>query len=605
MSFVPRLFLLLPSPISKQALRVKPLFALYRDFLLRYLGPFKWQVALLALSLLGNTATSVYAPRVLSAFIDGTLQNLDFAALAPLAAVFLLAGLGRHLTQALTAYVSENVAWSATNRLRTDLLTHAVSLDMTFFAHHPPGAMLERIDGDTNQLAHFFSQFSLRFLRSALLLLGIALVLAFEDWRLCLALLLFILAVSVLLVRLRNFGVPYNERLRAAAADLYGLAEERLSSLEDIKALGGVIYTLQQMAGFIEKQIYHGKRAFSLGNLMWPSTLAITGAGAGMMLAWGGILALRGDMTLGTVYLLFAYMNLMLWPLEDLSHQMEELQKAGGNLIRIQELLTQRSALKDGTRRALGAAPVRIRFEDVTFRYAAGGVAALKRLSFDLEPGQTLGIAGRTGSGKTTVARLLARLYDPDSGAVTLNGTDLREFALDALRRQIGVITQDVQFFRGTLRENLSMFDDAVEDQRIEAALTRLNLRSWLETQPQGLDTVVSGAQLALSAGEAQRLALARIFLRDPEIVILDEAVARLDPATEKEMEALLWELMQGRTSVVIAHKMSSIARVDHILILDRGEKQEYGPRQRLLDDPASRLNRLIALGWEKEEPTL
>ena len=209
---------------------------------------------------------------------------------------------------------------------------------------------------------------------------------------------------------------------------------------------------------------------------------------------------------------------------------------------------------------------------------------------------RTLGILGRTGCGKTTIVRLLARLYDPQAGRITVDGVDLREFRLQEVRARIAVVTQEVQFFGATIRDNLALFDRAVDDRQIEAALERLHLLPWLAAQPDGLDTVLASAQLALSAGEAQRLALARVLLRDPDIVILDEAAARLDPASEHEVEEALAALLVGRTGVVIAHRPRSVEKVDDILILERGRMVEYGPRRQLLADSDSRLHGLLAL---------
>ena len=346
-------------------------------------------------------------------------------------------------------------------------------------------------------------------------------------------------------------------------------------------------------------QVRRARVAYSLGTLVWPMVNVVMGIGTGLMLAWGGVLALRGEMTIGTVYLLFSYLNLMFWPFEDLAHQMEELQKAGGSLVRIQRLFDTRGSLPDGTRRTLPPRSAGIAFEHVSFRYPDQDAAeeVLRELSFRIEAGRSLGILGRSGSGKTTVTRLLARLYDPSAGRVTLNGVDLREYRLPALRSAISVVTQEVQFFRGSIRDNLRLFDPAIDDRRLEAAFDRLGLLPWLARQPAGLDTVVSSGQLALSAGEAQRLALARAFLRDPAIVVLDEAAARLDPVTEGEVEHALEALLQGRTGVVIAHRLRSVEKVDDILILERGSLVEHGPRQALLDDPGSRLNALLAVG--------
>ena len=381
------------------------------------------------------------------------------------------------------------------------------------------------------------------------------------------------------------------------------------------------------MAGLIGAQVVHAKRAYSLGTLVWPLVNVVMGIGTGLMMAWGGALALRGDMTLGTLYLMFSYINLLFWPFEDLAHQMEELQKAGGNVVRIQRLLGERSAVADGSRETFPRRPASIALEQVSFRYPAAGAReasaapggipqegnrqegnrhendelVLRDLSLTVAPGRTLGILGRTGCGKTTIVRLLARLYDPQAGRITVNGIDLREFRLQEVRSRIAVVTQEVQFFGATIRDNLALFDAAVDDRHIEAALERLHLLRWLAAQPDGLDTVLASAQLALSAGEAQRLALARVLLRDPDIVILDEAAARLDPASEHEVEEALAALLVGRTGVVIAHRPRSVEKVDDILILERGRMVEYGPRRQLLADPDSRLHELLALSTADE----
>ncbi len=549
--------------------------------------------------LLVHTILSIYGPQLLRDFIDGVANNASTKVLAVIAVLYLVVHLGRIAGEGLTTYLGENVAWAATNNIRVDLLVHAITLDMEFFNSHPPGTMLERTDGDANQLAKFFSQFSLRFLRSILLVVGIAIVMAFEDWRVCLVILTFIGAMAILIIKLRTFGVPYNERLREVAGKLYGLVEERLTNMEDIKALGGVTYSLRQMEAYIGQQVRLGRLAYSLGGLVWPCTLFLTGVGAGFMLAWGGYLFLNGQMTIGTVYLMYAYMNLMIWPIEELSHEMEELQKAGGSLVRIDGLRREKTSLRYGTKTEFGDHPVKVSFQNVHFRYQHDSDVVLKNVNFELAPGHTLGIAGRTGSGKTTIGRLLARMYDPDKGQVLLNGQNLQEFDQDALRRKVGVVSQSVQFFSGTLRDNLCLFDRCYTDQQIENALRELNLIPWLEKMPQGLNMAMSSSSLDLSTGEAQRLALARVFLRNPEVVILDEAVASLDPATEVEVEISLQKLLQGRTGVVIAHKMKSLEKVDEVLILEKGEVLEYGARSYLLSQPQSVLNNLIAQGGE------
>src|SRR5690606_11782411 len=204
-----------------------------------------------------------------------------------------------------------------------------------------------------------------------------------------------------------------------------------------------------------------------------------------------------------------------------------------------------------------------------------------------------LGLLGRTGSGKTTLTRLLFRLYDPTHGRVLLSGVDARHADLHHLRERIGLVTQDVQLFRGTLRDNLTFFDPTVDDAHVIEVVHEMGLGAWLERQEDGLDTVIDSGGRNLSAGEAQLIAFARVFLKDPGLVVLDEPSSRLDPASERRLQAAMDRLLEGRTAIVIAHRLETVERVDEILVLDGGTVAESGSRERLAADPGSRYARL------------
>lgn len=224
----------------------------------------------------------------------------------------------------------------------------------------------------------------------------------------------------------------------------------------------------------------------------------------------------------------------------------------------------------------------------------------LSDLSFHLEAGQVMGLLGRTGSGKTTLMRLLLRLYDVSEGAILLGGVDLREPRLDDLRGRIGVVTQDVQLFQASVRDNLTLFDNSVPDERIILALDELGLGTWLRSLPNGLDSELAPGNGGVSAGEAQLLAFARVFLRDPQLVILDEASSRLDPATERLIERAVDRLLRDRTAIIIAHRLGTVQRADVIMILDSGRIEEYGRRAQLVADPDSRFSHLLRTGMEE-----
>jgi ATP-binding cassette, subfamily B, bacterial len=221
-------------------------------------------------------------------------------------------------------------------------------------------------------------------------------------------------------------------------------------------------------------------------------------------------------------------------------------------------------------------------------------------VSFQIAPGAALGVVGRTGSGKTTLSRLLLRLYEPQAGVIRLGGVDLRALALPDLRGHIGVVTQDVQLFRASVRDNLTLFDPAISDDRILETLRDLGLDGWYRLLPEGLDSELEAGGGGLSAGQAQLLAFARVFLRDPGLVILDEASSRLDPATERLIERAVDRLLRDRTAIIIAHRLGTVQRAGAILVLDEGCVREYGPRERLAADPDSHFYRLLQTGLEE-----
>lgn len=331
----------------------------------------------------------------------------------------------------------------------------------------------------------------------------------------------------------------------------------------------------------------------------WGVMIMLFSAGTALAFSLGGTLYQVGAISIGTVFLILNYSWRITAPLSNLTQQLEELQRASASIRRIRELLGEKMVVGEGTGKGLqleGALEVEL--AGVSFAYP-GTDAVLRDVSLRLGAGKVLGVLGRTGAGKTTLTRLLLRLYDPNVGSVRLGGMDLREVAPREVRERVGMVTQEVQLFAASVRDNLTFFNKGVSDGRVTEALESVGLGEWLVALPQGLNTPLTGGGEGLSAGEAQLLAFARVFLRDPGLVILDEASSRLDPATERRIERAVDVLLRGRTAVVVAHRLATVQRADEILILEGGRVAEYGGRAALAVDPVSRFGGLLRTGLE------
>jgi len=571
----------------------------YWRLLAHYLRPHRPRMSLLALILCGAIAVQVVTPLVASRFINqatsgGALHDLIVLALLTIG----LALVGQGLAVAET-YVAENVSWAATNALRADLLAHLLRLDATFHTAHTPGELIERVDGDVATLARFFSRFVVYVLGNGVLMLGVLGLLYHVDWRVGLGLSAFVALALTAMLRIRAVATPAWAMERQASAAFYGFLGEYLAGLEDIRSSGAGAFVLRRCAEVMRPWLAVTLKAGTWDYAMGATSSGLFALGTAVAFALSALLFREGALTIGTVYLIFQYTELLRQPIERISDDVQDLQQADASMGRIETLLGTAPRLADGPGAALPSGPLAVELDGVSFGYAEDA-PVLRDVSVRLEPGRVLGVVGRTGSGKTTLTRLLARFYDPQAGVVRLGGVDLRAVRLAAVRARIGLVTQEVNIFNASVRDNLTLFDDGVPDSRISAVLDTLGLTGWLGELPQGLDTLLGPGGAGLSAGQAQVLACARIFLRDPDIVILDEASSRLDPATERLAHAALGRLLNGRTGIIVAHRLSTMAYADDILVLEDGQVREHGPQLTLAADPASRFAGLLRVAAEE-----
>ena len=571
----------------------------YRALLLKYVRQQKGIVALASVLILTNIGLQLVNPQIMRYFIDEAVAGSPLRNLITAAGVFVVVALVQQVIGVLATYTSGQVGWNATNALRSDLARHALFLDMPFHNSHTPGEMIERIDGDAETLGGFFSTFAVEILGNIVMLVAVLALLFRENWLAGLVLSTFAFFSMAIIIRMRNVSVSSWRADREASTETYGFIEERLAGREDIRTSAAQSHVMKGFFDHMWSWFRVRVRAAAITSVVTNTALFVSSAGLAVSLFVGAYLFYGDWITIGTVFLIYQYSILLRRPVIGVSHEMEELQRAGASVIRIHDLLRTRREVIDGRGVRFPDGPLSVRFDSVSFAYNSGE-PVLHDVTLDLRSGRLLGLLGRTGSGKTTMTRLLFRLYDPDEGRIFIGGEDIREARLSDLRDGVGLVPQDVRLFHGTVRDNLTFFDRSVPDAHLLDVLGEMSLTRWYDTLPDGLDTVLQPDGGGLSFGEAQMLAFARVFLKDPGLVILDEATSRLDSSTEASIKRAIDRLVRGRTVLIIAHHLATIQRCDDIVILENGRLVEAGERRLLASDPTTRFHRLLQTGLEE-----
>ncbi len=529
------------------------------SLLQKYLSPYVKQVIFLAVILISYNVLQVLFPQILRIYVEAvSAPSLDVKVLLYSSIIYIGMSVIFRALYILLQKISQELAWATTNNLRIDMTRHCINLDMTFHNRKKTGDMIERIDGDASTLSEFFSTFIHYFIGSFFLVLGIL-----------------------------------------VAVFIFGSIEESISGLEDIRGNGAEPFIMKRFHEVSQINFKDKNKAMIYSRIYYIINVLM-----GAMINLGILMIsyyFAGYLTTssGTLYMLLTYGTNLLRPLRLILWQLEQLQNSMANIDRVNEYFSLESKIVDKGTKAFPVEEVNLSFENVNFGYSEDAFV-LKGVSFSIPHGRTLGLIGRTGSGKTTLARLLFRLYDPNEGAIKINGIDIRNFKLKELRANVSYITQEVELFKASIKDNVTFFNKNYSEKKVEAIVNEVGLGSWLEQLPKGLETEIYSEDCGLSAGEEQLLALSRAFLKNPKIVILDEASSRLDPATEQQIDLALEKLLLGRTGIIIAHRLSTLHKVDDILILSKGEILEYGPREELLRNPNSHFSRLLQKGAEE-----
>lgn len=568
--------------------------------LTKYLWPWRWRLAAIASLMLLSLAAQLARPQILRRVLDLSLAGQEERQiLVGIVLLGLVAVMG-NLVDALVRYGSDKLGWASTNELRDDLTRHVLRLDLAFHKGTSPGALIERVDVDVTRLAELMANFTRHIVINALFIIGSVILLWREHYLVGLVFAVYT-ALSLLLInRVRTITAPIVKAERKASAQVYGFVGEQLSTTEDMQGVGAQGAMLGRLRAEFHGWLPHLIKTYLASTSIWSVAIVLQAVNQVLAVALAAYLWRFQGLSIGTAYLIIHYSELIQQPVQQIRMQLQELQRATASLSRINELLAL-SALSDSTLgESLPAEALPVDARSLVFSYEDDNALVLDQVSFSLPRGESMGVIGRTGSGKSTLARLIARQYDPSAGELLIGGVPTTAMSVQAIRERISFVSQEVQVFQASVRDNLTFFDHSYSDEALVGILTELGLLDWYRALPAGLDTMMEAGSNGLSAGEGQLLALSRAFLRNPSIVVLDEASAKLDPITENLVGRALKRLLAGRTGIIIAHRLATLEQVDHLLLLDGGRVLEFGKRQEIENNPASHYARLKQVGLEE-----
>ncbi|MGB1416499.1 MAG: ABC transporter ATP-binding protein [Synechococcus sp.] len=506
------------------------------------------------------------------------LASLSISAAIRLLVSLLLASVLLRLAfQGLQSFNIQAIGQRLTARIRDDLFSHALSLSLRFHDGMPVGKLLTRLTSDVDALAEVFGSGAVGVLGDLVSLLVIATTMLLIEWRLGLLLLCTQVPVTAVVIWLQRRYRKANYRVREELSQLNADFQENLQGLEVVQ-----MFRREQVNGARFARTGAAYRQAVNGTIFFDSSISaflewVALGAVATVLAVGGWMVTNGAMGLGILTTFILYSQRLFDPLRQLAERFTQIQGGLTAVERIGELLEQPLEIIESpdARPIDGGGVGEVIFEDVSFSYRPDE-PILRNLSFRIAPGEHVALVGPTGSGKSTVIRLLCRLYEPQTGRILLDGRDIRSIPIADLRQQLGVVLQDTFLFSGNVADNLRL-NRPISDQRLQDVCSDLGLDGLLERLPQGLQTVLRERGGNLSSGERQLLAVARVAIRNPTVLVMDEATAFMDPSTEATLQRDLDRLLQKRTAVVIAHRLATVEASDRILVLRRGELIEQG----------------------------
>lgn len=559
----------------------------FGSFLMKYLKGQKKVIILLTIFFVINIVLQIFSPQVLSYFIDSAESGKTLEYISMIVLMYMVTIALNMAGGVCESYFAQSFGWKITNSFRKDVMAHFLKIDMEHHEKWTSGEMITRLDEDVEELFTYFYMLIFKLVGSTLLMTGILIVLAVRNLMIASAMLMFSITSVWIFKVIQDYATKLYVKRSAAISKFNGIMKERIDNIIEVRTNAAEKYSLHTLNVAMKKRFKESLPAGMMYSRLWSASTILDAVVTVLSLGIAVLLWDNGLITIGTVYLIHTYSGLIFDRLQDFRNYLSRLQTSKAGLIRVKELLDIESSIAEGSLE-IESRDITLVVKNLSFGYSEDN-NVLHGINFELKPGEKLGIMGETGSGKTTLAKLVARLYEFKQGEILLNGVSIKELNRESLRHSIAYCTQEIQFLHGTLRDNITLYEDSFSDSQILDAIKHMGLAQWFIKFPDGLDTYLEMGENNLSAGEAQLISIIRMFLKNPLIVILDEISSRLDYVTEQRILSAIDVLTQNRTVITVAHKITALRWTDSIMILKDGRIVEYGRKEGLEKDKSGK----------------
>jgi ATP-binding cassette subfamily B multidrug efflux pump len=553
--------------------------------IVRFVRPYRWVAVLLVLTAILPVATELVVPRSLQYVVDEGIRAGEMGVIARGSLIMLGAALIEALSTLVQGYCRAWLSQGLAFDMRNELFAHIQTFSFGNLDTMHTGQLMTRVSSDVDVVRMFTSSGVALLLRASLMILGSVVMLLLTDWQLSLVMWALLAAAGVLIWNVLRLATPLFTVVQERLAALNTIVQENLAGVQVVKAFVREKY---QIDCFEDHNIAYMEQNIQVGRLIaiaFPALTVLTNLGIVAVVWWGGVDVTGGRLSIGQLLAFVNYLMIGMTPLLLLGNMLTMVSRAEASAERVLEVLEVQPLVRPpASPYRPGKMAGRVVFQEVSFRYDGdGGAAVLDRVNLTIEPGQRVALLGATGSGKSTLVHLIPRFYDVTGGCILVDDVDVRDWALDALRAQVGMVLQETTLFSGTVRQSIAYGRPEAALDQVVAAAQSAQAHRFITAMPEGYDSRVEARGANLSGGQKQRIAIARALLVAPAILILDDSTSSVDMETEARIQDALEALMVGRTTIIVAQRISSVLTADQIIVLDRGRIAAQGTHRQLL----------------------